>query len=473
MSIYLVSHIFVFLLSCLLATAQGKKTPKIALFTTCGLNIGGIIFLILTLRYSKDGSIPTGGFNIPLLQYNISSFPLLVIVNLLTFVYLFSLIAKSMDDKSTNLLISLINFHNFLLTCAIFAKELITLFFILEFISLVNIGFILSSDNKNRKEVAIKYFVQNIVAGILYMVGAIFFYKNNTTTELIPFIEPPSMLKESDTHFFRGEYFLFFLLFFKLGIFPFQSWVPDVFEVLDSKLYTIIFSLQKSVLLFVTGQFFYIFSTHNMPKELLLPFSLILFITILISVIGAAFNRKLTRFLGYSSIYNAIFFIGLLLSPFLDKNYSYENFFFLIYLFILFYIFSTFVIFSLIDIFSIKQFEDIRMLSGIPLFLWLFFIANFLPFPLLLGFFAKVGIIVEVFTAGLYNIGIVLALSSIFAIYIYSRLIPSSFQYKQNTYRINQKLFMLFLKLLTFLVIVINIFIVKVYLFVSTLFVYY
>ncbi len=213
MSIYILSQILVFLICSFLSIKNSKAANKIAIFITSTLTLFGIIFFTLTLINSKDGYVWTGGFDIPNLRYNISSLPLLIIFNFLISIYLFSVSTKIFNFQQNTLIVALINFHNFLLLCAIHTKELITFFFILEFISLANIGFILSSNSNNRKEVAMKYFIQNIVAGLLYVIGIIFFYKIHVTTEIIPFIESPFKLKENTSPFFNLECLLFFLLF--------------------------------------------------------------------------------------------------------------------------------------------------------------------------------------------------------------------------------------------------------------------
>lgn len=422
MSIYLLAQIITFVICALLSICPTNKCNKIAVLLSIILNFAGLIFFGVELADLKDNHIWTGGFNIPTLQYSLFVLPILVLFNFLSLLYLFSFYSSN-NIQSNILIVSLFNLHNFLLTVLVFVRELVVLFFVLEFISLVNIGFILSSNSPNRKEVAIKYFIQNMVAGILYIVGVIFFYKNTATLELIPFIEQSYSPKRFEGIFANLQYFLFCLFFFKLGIFPFHSWVSDVFQILDKNLYVALFAFQKSILFFVTGQFFYIFSTYRVSQEFIYTMSTVLFLTVLISVSGGIFSKNLKRFLGYSSIYNAIFYIGLPLSFIFNAHNRYTTYFFYMYLFVTFYIVSTYVVFTLINAFELENFSDIGRLSGIYKLIWLFFIVNFLPFPFTLGFFAKVGVLIEIFLNRLYNIGIILAVSSIFALYIYTRLI--------------------------------------------------
>lgn len=470
MSIYLITQALAFVVCALLSTLPNSKNYKIAVIFSILLNIGGIVLFGFILGHSKDNNIWTGGFNIPNLQYSLFPIPILMVLNTLSFLYLLPSYISN-NTQSDVLIISLINFHNFLLTTLLFVKELVTLFFILEFISLANVGFILSSNNPNKKEVAIKYFIQNIAAGILYIIGAIFFYRNTGTLELIPFIEYFPATKRAHYVFSNLQYLLFFLFFFKLGIFPFHSWVSDVFQILDKNLYAILFALQKSILFFATGQFFYVFSTHKTSYEFIYMLSIIIFLTILISITGAISSKNLKRFLGYSSIYNAVFYIGLPASFLFNVNREYGNYFFYTYLFAMFYMISTYVIFNIINV-SLESFDDINKLSGVYKLIWIFFIANFLPFPLLLGFFAKVGILIEIFKNALNNIGILLTLSSIFAIYIYSRLIPSLHSITSENKNSDRNHFMLTIcssVLLTILYVIINLFVVKAYSFITKL----
>lgn len=423
MSIYLLIQIAAFLVCAILSIFPSAKSNKIALLISIIQNILGIILFGTELFNLKDKEVWTGGFNIPNLQYLFFPLPLLLVLNILSLLYLFSFFTST-NFLDNILTISLINLHNFLLTVLVFVQEVVTLFFVLEFISLTNIGFILTSNNPHRKEVAIKYFIQNIIAGLLYIIGMIFFYRESGTVELIPFIASSGEVIQKKNFLSNLQYLLFFLFFFKLGIFPFHSWVSDVFQILDKKLYVVFFGLQKSILLFVAGQFFYTFSTYKVSIEFIYLVSIILLITILISVSGATFSKNFKRFLGYSSIYNAGFYLGLPTAITFNVQPQYTLYFFYLYLFVTFYIFSTYILFTLINLFELESFEDIRAFCAPYTLIWLFIVSNFLPFPLTIGFFAKVGIIVSIFTNGLINVGILLALSSVFAIYFYSRLLP-------------------------------------------------
>jgi NADH:ubiquinone oxidoreductase subunit 2 (subunit N) len=198
--------------------------------------------------------------------------------------------------------------------------------------------------------------------------------------------------------------------------------------------------------------------------------SIVIFITLLISIIGATGTPKLSRFFGFSSIYNATFIVGLLISWMQENpNIQYENIFFVSYIFSIFYTISTFVLFSIVEKAGVSSFEDIYYIPSNLRFYWLFFVANFIPFPLLLGFFAKLGIFIEIFKNGMSHIGVLFALSSVLAMYFYTRLLPiKEVPHSQNIP--TSSMFRLCIFVLTTTFLIINLFLTKAYQLFTTLY---
>lgn len=251
------------------------------------------------------------------------------------------------------------------------------------------IPLILIKLSKNLTEVAIKYFLTQAIASLIliFSISINFLFSENNILEII-------------------EIFIACSLTLKRGIAPFHFWFPQISNLLNWTQCLILFTWQKIAPLLL------IFSLRT---------KIIFFIRIISSLTGAlgGLNQNLAKTLiAYSSItHRGWILLGCSLRISCWINY------FLIYSFISFiilsYFFSNQIIFSN-QIFNSSESRYNKNIMTI----------NFLSLgglPPLLGFFAKISILLISIKIKIWLILIPLILSSLISLFFYTRLIYSSF----------------------------------------------
>ena len=133
---------------------------------------------------------------------------------------------------------------------------------------------------------------------------------------------------------------ILFGFFFKLSAFPCSLWIPDIYE---GSQFHIIFFLSTTVkiviFLFFFRLFFYTFSNLFL---IIHPFLLIsAFGSIIIGNIGAVLQKKIKRFIAYTSIFQIGF---MLLSLSCNTIQSFQSFF----IYLLFYFISSILLFGIL-----------------------------------------------------------------------------------------------------------------------------
>lgn len=107
------------------------------------------------------------------------------------------------------------------------ATEFITFFVALEMLSLIGYALVALSLMPNSKEAAVRYFIQGSIISAVFLMGVALFYGATASLSI-------NDVQVSN----QGPYIIAIALFvvtafFKLGAFPFHSWVPDVYTHVD------------------------------------------------------------------------------------------------------------------------------------------------------------------------------------------------------------------------------------------------
>ena len=284
-------------------------------------------------------------------------------------------------------------------------------------------------------EAGLKYFVLGAFSSALLLFGSSVMYGITGLTNFLDFnilfsgflIENSLLLFSS----FSGLILIICALFFKLSAAPFHMWSPDVYEGSPTST-TAFFSLfPKLIISILLIRIFIInFSEFiNIGKNLFLACA---FFSLLIGTLGALVQKKLKRFLAYSSINH----IGFILIGFSSS----ENFnIFSIFTYLFIYIITVIAVFSLIIDLRLKkslQSNQIRYIKDIlscsqinplltfSLTLILFSMAGIPP---LSGFFAKVFIILVGIQNGIYSLIFFSIIMSSIACFYYIRIIQEMY----------------------------------------------
>ena len=273
------------------------------------------------------------------------------------------------------------------------SNHLVTAFVAVEHFSLCFYLMIpLARDRVPSMESALKYFILGSVAACIFVLGIALIYSANGALDFITLLEQSKTLTEASRFFLLGVSFVCVAALFKVAIFPFQFWLPDVYQGSATPLTGFMASAVKiSVFLFFLR--FLSFSETIVHSELAISalFQWLAVGSILIGNISALMQKNLKRMLIYSSIAHA----GYMMMIFL--NIDALSIASLIY-YLVFYGVVNFGAMAILMFFERDQITGIQVddLKGLSYkkpayaFVLTWFLLNLAGLPPTAGFFAKV-----------------------------------------------------------------------------------
>ncbi len=285
-----------------LINSNDKKNLNYAAFL---FNLVFIIYFILVLKNFNSISL---GFN-SFIHVNvfINSFKLLIVVIIIILNY-YSVYSLKYDN--------VFNFEYFFFismcllgsVVVISAGSLITFILGLEIQSLsLYILIALRNSSIIAVESAIKYFLVGVVASILTFVGIFFIYLHYNT---IFFVELLQMnLKSTSPFWLFGLFFFLAAIFFKLALFPFQFWAPDVYQSSQNGIVLFIATVSKitvTVFLIRLLSINILFENFYDWANAITPFILV---TVLLGAIRGLTQTNIKRIFAYSSMVNVSFIL--------------------------------------------------------------------------------------------------------------------------------------------------------------------
>lgn len=271
--------------------------------------------------------------------------------------------------------------------CLISAYDLISIFLALELQSFC--FYILCCFKRQSEfsvEAGLKYFILGAFSSGFFLFGCSFIYGFSGTTNLeklfIFFNTFSYDFFVFDIACFIGIIFVLVGLMFKLAIAPFHVWSPDVFEGSPLSVTAFFAFVPKiavlSVIIRIILSICYVFFVPC--QEFLLICSLT---SIFVGVLGALFQKKIKRFLAYSSISHFGFiFLGIC-------SGSFEGIFASLF-YIVIYTFTMIIVFSILLTIRVKKTsQKLKYLSDLSS---IFYLNNFVGLSFLVVFFSMSGI---------------------------------------------------------------------------------
>lgn len=271
-------------------------------------------------------------------------------------------------------------------------------------------------------ESSLKYFLLGSGASAVILMGAALLYAHIGSLKfenfyLINFENPFAMF---------GIVLVLCGLAFKLGLAPFHSWVPDVYQGANAHLTGYMASLVKFslVMLLIRVLSALTTGTHVLP----LFFAILGVLSIVIGSLFGLVQNSIKRLLAYSSIANVGYFCLAFAS--LAKNpaslYAKQS----LFIYALIYAILSLGAFQVLAWFEDENREDLfkEELSGIgrtkpfPAFALSVFLFGLAGIPPLAGFFGKLILIITAIQSGLVWFAIVLVVFSCFGLYYYLNL---------------------------------------------------
>ena len=309
----------------------------------------------------------------------------------------------------------------------IWANDLIIVFIGLEIMSLALYMLIaLSREQKLAKEAAFKYFILGSLASAIFLYGVAFLYGSvgSTFFDQITQIAPSAI--GSDSVFIMGALLALVGMLFKVSIFPFHSWTPDVYQGAPTSLTAFmstgvkIASFAVILRLVSTG----VIADGGGIFEILQWLAVL---TMLVGNIAAIVQDNFKRILAYSSVaHSGYILVGVIVTGLgVDANIGYSS--------TLFYLFTYAVVnvglLTLVSSMESKEestitVQDLRGLGQKKPVLSLVITVLLLSLagiPPLAGFFGKFYLFAGAIDMGLYWLALWGVVNSVISVYYYLR----------------------------------------------------
>ncbi len=279
----------------------------------------------------------------------------------------------------------------------------------------------------NSIEAGIKYLILASVSAAFLLFGMALIYTAYGTMQFTAIVNALGSGAQLSPLVIIGFGMMMVGIGFKLALFPFHMWTPDVYQGAPAPVSAFVATVSKGAVMAVLIRFF--FNLRGFDNHYL--FVAISGIAILSMVFGnilAIKQKNIKRLLGYSSIANMGYLLIILLTG-TSKGIQ-ASIFYLVSYFI-----TTIAAFGVISLLSTKEHEaenidDYKGLfwqrPGIALVFTLALL-SLAGIPLTSGFIAKFYIVLEGMNAGLFVLITSLIINSVIGLYYYLRIITALF----------------------------------------------
>ncbi len=378
-----------------------------------------VVLLIMNLIFAILFFV-TGGQTIAFSVFTIYSFSALFI-GLFSLLFLLIIILTykhSMKFNYVSLLISMVYFG------AIAVSTSTSLIITIIGIEMVSIGsiFMVLFEKRDSIEAAIKLFILSGSAIAILTVALALIIPYDSTFAITAIISSGPL-----------NYILLFslLLFgvgllFEVGAFPFNLWIPDIYEEVQGNITAMLSGINKKVafvaIIVVFGivfvRYWYIFSEF---------FSIIAIFTMFFGNIMALIQTNIKRMFAYSAIsQSGYILIGIATA----SQFGFEASIFQIIAHS-FMIIGTFAIVMLLEFRNIKTLNDYSGLmyrNGFLGFSLTIFILSMIGIPGLMGFYGKFLLFASAINANIVILAIMGLINSVISVYYYGRIISIIFK---------------------------------------------
>lgn len=367
-------------------------------------------------------------------RYKITSFGIIVreilIISALLTIILARVYFKESRDKKPPLRYSS-EFIGIIIICTfggfalVSATELITLFLGLE-LATIPLYFLVAfhKTQKTSNEAATKYILIGSASTAIMLFGFSYLYGFSGSLDLNA-IASTVATSQKNPLIWLAVLMIFAAIGFKLTLFPFHTWAPDVYEgaptpvtaflSISSKLIAISF-----LIIMIYGPFA---SIHEQLQYLILLLSAT---TMTVGNLGAMRQRNMRRFLAYSSIAQA----GYILLALTGSQSSATS---AILFYMLIYALSNYAVFYIFSIVGAKRGEEFASLRGLskesPVLAAVLAVSMFslAGIPPVVGFLGKFMLFASAAEAGFYFFIIYAALNSTVSLYYYLLVLKEAY----------------------------------------------
>ncbi|MEC9281620.1 MAG: NADH-quinone oxidoreductase subunit N [Bdellovibrionota bacterium] len=309
----------------------------------------------------------------------------------------------------------------------IWANDLIVVFIGLEIMSLALYMLVaLSHEQKLAKEAAFKYFILGSLASAIFLYGVALLYGSVGSTYFDQVTEIAPSAIGNDTVFIMGSLLTLVGMLFKVSIFPFHSWTPDVYQGAPTSL-TAFMSTGVKIASFAVILRFVSTGVISDMGGIFEILQWLAVLTMLVGNIAAIVQDNFKRILAYSSVaHSGYILVGVIVTGLgAEANIGYSS--------TLFYLFTYALVniglLSLISNMESKEestvmVQDLRGLAnkrpGLSLVITVLLL-SLAGIPPLAGFFGKFYLFAGAIDMGLYWLALWGVVNSVISVYYYLR----------------------------------------------------
>ena len=325
------------------------------------------------------------------------------------------------------------------------SNDLIILFSGIEVMSLcLYLAIALSMEERLSKEAAFKYFVLGSFASAIFLYGVAFIFGTTGGTYLLEISEIGAELISTNRLFLFGIVMLIVGLGFKVSIFPFHAWTPDVYQGSSTPV-TGFMAAGVKVAVFVA--FLRVMSTQilsgDRADDLVEALQWLAVFTMLAGNIAAILQENIKRMLAYSSIaHSGYVLMGVLAAGVGEMGHLGAS---SVLFYVLGYAVMTLGSFGIVSLFEKDEKSEIKVgdLKGLgsrhP---WLslclaIFLLSLAGIPPTVGFFGKFFIFSAAVKQGFFWLAIWGVISSAISVYYYLRPIVYMYMTEAGTEPLN------------------------------------
>lgn len=396
------------------------------LFLPGGLRRAGTFYLCETLLIGlgvfivKNASLPS--MSLFAGHYIFDSFAVgfkLVLVVLCFLVFAYAKHEASFGERSSEFcILSLLSLLGAMVLVS--ALSLLSLYLGLELLSLPLYALVaLKRDSGLATEGAMKYFVMGALASAFLLFGFSLLY-GLTGSIFLPVIAIQLMALSINPLLFAALALIIVAVAFKLGIFPFHMWVPDVYQGTSLSVVSLLASVAK------LGAFALLFRVlfeacviqQVMVQQLLIVLGIM---SLVVGNVVALVQKNIRRMLGYSTVANmGLVFMAFALGS--TNGFSSSAFYLISYAFMSLALFGLLMV-LLPHIENVDELRGLHAQHPFVALLFLLVMLSFVGLPPLLGFDAKLMVIMALVNAGHLGLSIFVVVMSVVGAAYYLRIL--------------------------------------------------
>lgn len=402
----------------------------------CQYNIYKNESFIWILNIDVNKKIVTNYSDLYLINSSIYFLKIIVVI-LFLLIYFIGLVFFKYQRKLEIEYAYFLIFFPFPLLLLLNGTDLLYIYILIELSSLYIYILLVSNKHSNySSESSLKYFILSSLSSCFFLFGISLYYCMIGTTDSLGLnclLLNLSLINEYDYGIYLACIFITFGFLFKLGLFPFHVWIPDVYQGTSLFFMMILTTLPKLAILIVFCKLnLFIFINFRLITNniwfICSVFSLI------IGVFGSFYQTNIKRLWAYSAISH----MGFLFCNFLNLTYISlfgSILYFLIYILMTFNFFL--ILISCVRYRSLLYLENIKELVFLSKSyrIWAYLLAvllfSFIGIPPLAGFFTKLIILQNLNNSSEYILIFLVILFTSISSFYYLRLIRKKFFKKE------------------------------------------